>query len=124
MTKFDRGVGKEEVAAEVAKIKAANDQFSKSSQGLLAAAGSCRECKAKFKETEKVALLDRDIQGFEAMSASIKKISDQIGAGSIPDMDSVHTTMSMINDALVYSKMRAQAHKGMPGHFPTHSVKF
>ncbi|MCA1629828.1 MAG: hypothetical protein LC785_15540, partial [Acidobacteria bacterium] len=94
------------------------------SEGFLAAAGSCGAFKTKFTETEKVALLNRDIKGFEEMSGAIKKVSQQIISSTLPDMESVHSVMSLINDALIFSKMRAQAHRGMPGHFPTHRVRF
>lgn len=112
------------MASEVAKIKDANRHFAKSGQGFMNASASCREFRARFNETERVALLDRDIKGFEEMSASVKSISRQIESGTLPEMKSVHETMSLINDALVFSKMRAQAHRGMPGHFPTKHVKF
>lgn len=123
-TKFAHNASRSQVASELAKVKAANEFFSKSSQGFLSAGGSCRAFKATFTESERVALLTRDINGFEEMSAAVKKISQQIDSGTLPDLGSVHATMSLINDALIYSKMRAVAHKGMPGHFPSNPVKF
>jgi hypothetical protein len=123
-TKFDASARKEEVAAEVAKIRGADEHFAKSSQGFANAASSCREFKTHFNEMDKVALLGRDINGFEEMSTSVKKISKQIDSGVLPEMESVHATMSLINEALVFSKMRAQAHVGMPGHYPTKRVTF
>jgi ferritin len=124
MTKFESAANKQEVAAEVAKIKGANEHFARSSQGFTSASTSCRDFKTHFDEMDKVALLDRDIKGFDEMSASVKKISQQIDGGTVPEMEAVHATMSLINEALVFSKMRAQAHRGMPGHYPTKRVKF
>jgi hypothetical protein len=109
---------------EKPKVSKADSHFMQAKAGFEAAGRSCAQFKAHFKEEERLALLNRDISGFQNLAEMVGEISKQIASGTIPKMESVHDAMTAINETLIFSKYRAQAHRGMPGHYPTNEVKF
>lgn len=112
------------ISTEKPKIVEAATHFSKSKDGFEEAGHQCALFKAHFAEEERVALLNRDISGFQALATLVGEINKQITSGTIPKMETVHEAMTAINETLIFSKYRAQAHRGMPGHYPTAEVKF
>ena len=101
------------------KIQSAVDHFSKAKSDFDLTAKSCAQFRTNWKDDEKLALMDRDIKGFDHMSQLMQQIvSETAGGTKIPTMESVHQGMSDIGDTLVYAKFRAQAHRGMKGHYP------
>jgi hypothetical protein len=112
------GAKAEDKKSEQAKIQTATGHFTKAKDAFAAAGKTCAAFRSKFQEQEKVALLDRDIHGFERTAQLLDKVTQEIKSHEIPSLESVHAVMSDISDTLVFSKMRAEAHRGMPGHFP------
>ena len=113
-----------EAAAEKPKVTEADSHFVRAKQKFEEAASSCQQFKSHFVEEERLALLNRDVTGFQELARLVGTISQEIGAGTIPKMETVHQAMTAISDTLVFSKFRAQAHRGMPGHYPANPVKF
>jgi len=108
-----------DMKSEAPKLRDAVDHFGKAKAAFDLTAKSCAQFRTQWKDEEKVALMDRDIKGFQHMSQLMQQIVSETDSGNkIPSMESVHQAMSDIGDTLVYAKYRAQAHRGMKGHYP------
>jgi hypothetical protein len=103
---------------EVPQLTAASSHFQKAKAAFDQSAASCKAFRANWTDDEKLALMDRDIKGFQHMSGSMEQLVSEMKGDKIPTMETVHQVMSDIGDTLTYAKYRAQAHRGMKGHYP------
>jgi hypothetical protein len=124
-TKFAEGAKPDAYAAEVAKIKKANEYFKTASATFKTAAATCSAFRARFADDrERGAILDRDVKSFQSAGDLMAAVSRQVDGSTLPTMESVHQVMIALSDMMTYSRARAEAHRGMPGHYPTRAVKF
>jgi len=103
---------------EIPQLTAATTHFQKAKAAFDQSAGSCTAFRAQWKDDEKLALMDRDVKGFQHMASTMDQLVTEMKGDKIPTMETVHQAMSDIGDTLTYAKFRAQAHRGMKGHYP------